>query len=1173
MTMRAFRTVASALLIFAISLSAMGQRLELVFPASTAETPEDTIDNAEVMGREGIRSALRTLLIPYISELQRLSEQATGDVVEGSATLQRMYDALDLVMEADELIADAEELAEDGDMQEAAEARKEAKLKYRDAIPKLEDVFKEDPTLVAVWATLGWTYWLVDRRQDTIDLWVSVQRLNPDDPKPYAFLGTAYFATKRLRAAESNFLKSLERDPDQPDVRMRLGVLYRWLGRFQKSVDVLKALLADDPDRLDVQNELALSLYHNRDFVEALKLLPTARKSEPDPDKSVQYALAEIRSLLFSGNPDGAIELLEQFLAEDPESVELLLLRADAPCYKNRPEEAIPFLSRILEVTDDPDIQREVIRRLVEITTRLWADDPAEYPLNNPIRLVRKVLKSDPELVEWRLLLGELLLMDHRYIEAGRSFKKVLSKFNPHNLRARIGLLEVNQATGNTREAEKYLDLISSFNEADPYQHDRTARFELSRNSPQRSYEAIDRLEKEGMRGAAAILMYRSLSRSDWSGRISMRQFHEHLAHLKAEGFVFLSAEQLPDYFAQRGEYAGDDMSDYTPEKVAVICFDSPREGTMELATEVASNMDVPLSTFIPVGPTEGGLSSATDWQALRKYRKSGAWSFGSFLMDSHALVPVDDAGHTGGALANRALLESGSLETEEEFLARLRREYEESKRIASLRLGDDVNVAFLLYPQGDIGQAANSNYGQAVAANQAEARSYYRCAFINMIHGYAVKGDNPLLFQYYSPGLFDSGKDISRRLHEHQPVLLARRLRAEVASLDGRIYRAKEMLEILERDGYPEPLLDKLRVFVKQHLAQNFEATAEIEHSKKRRYSLSLEQPYVGIRGKYYEDSDERENWRIEAFAGVDPIPQLVVEGYIGKGELKQDATTNNIVVDDRGSGSSSERYRVDEVSKGVKGSYRIVSRKGRFNPIALGVDVGQRDYSGDATHSINTLAAQASVRPWLPLTLLGRFEHDSIENAQAVVEKTDYDMWGIDADYRIRDWWDLIATFRDYDISDGNTRDHLRLQTMWELLESLGLWAGLRYDRVDADFYRDAYWTPKRLRQYAVVLQMKQRYFDFYYDLWVLFGRAKEDVSDEEEERYRKRVVEAEIGKWPDGPGDAPETDWKWVYTASGLVQYEMTKHLRAFVQAAYIKVPEHREFHLKGGLKCSF
>nr|MBC8453966.1 tetratricopeptide repeat protein [PVC group bacterium] len=917
-----FHIATLVLIVFATTLSTVGQEFELIFKTTPKEKKKDTDKNAEIMGREGIRSALQTLLIPYVSELQRLSGEATGDVVKGSATLQKMYEALDLVMEADELILDAKDYEEDGDIEDAEDARKEAKLKYRNALPKLEAVFREDPTLIAVWATLGWTYWLVDRREDTIDLWNNVRDLNPEDPRPYSLLGMAYFATKRLKAAEDNFKKSLERDPDQPDVRLRLGILYRWLSRFQKSVDFLKALLADDPDRLDVQNELAMSLYLNRNFEEALELLPIARRSEPNPDKSIQYALAEIRALLFSGKPDQAIELLEEFLEAKPDSVELLILRADAPCYKNRPEEAIPFLSKVLTTTDNPDLQREIIRRLVDIITRLWKDDPAKYPLERPIRLVRKVIKSDPELVEWHLLLGELLLMNNQYFKAGKSFNKVLADFNPQNLRALKGLLEVNQATGNTVEAKDYLDLVKHFNESDPYHHERNARFELSRNSPQRSYKAIDELEKTGLQGAVAVLMYRGLSRSDWSGRVSMRQFHEHLSLLKSKGFIFLSAEELPDYLARHPKHDDDNMSEHTPEKAVVICFDSPRENTMGLAAEVASNINIPLSTFIPVGVIESGLTTDTDWESLTKHQNSGIWSFGSFLMNSHKLVPIDEAGHMGGSLANRAMLESGDLETDQEFLARLQDEYAESKRIANLQLGDNSNFSFLLYPQGDIGQAAGSNCDRAIAANQAEARSYYRCAFINLIHGYAIKGDNPMLFQYYSPGIFDTGEDLYVHLLEHHPVFLARKLRAEIASLDGRIYRAEKMIKTLERDGYPELLLSKLKIFVRQHLAQNFEATAEIEHSKKRRYSLSLEKPYVGIRGKYYEDSDERENWRIGAYAGVDPVPQLVVEGYADRGELKQGATTNNLVVNDDGSGANGRHYRVDETTIGAKAS-----------------------------------------------------------------------------------------------------------------------------------------------------------------------------------------------------------------------------------------------------------
>jgi len=1132
----------------------------------------DTALNAQLLGREGMRYAVQVLLIPYVSELQQFAEGESGDVVGRGATSQRMYEALDLVIEADELAVEAQELIAEGDKKGGEQLRKKSAQKYQEAIPKLEEIFQDDPTLFAVWATLGWTYWLSGEPHKTVDLWLKLSRIAPNDPKPYAFLGTAYFASKKLLSAEDCFKKSLALDPTQVDVRIKLGVLYRWLGRAQESVDVLRTLLAEDPDRLDVQNELAMSLYLNRDYEDALRLLPIARKTEPDPDRAVQYALAEIRALLFSGDPDMAIQLLDTLLEADGNSVELLTLQADAHCYKNRHENAIPSLTRIIDVADDAEVRRVATRRLVEISTKLWEREPGEHTLERPIQWVRDVLEEEPDLVEWNLLLGEIQLMDGQYLAAGDVFEHVLKVFNPRNLRAIIGLLEVYQATGRATAADTYFDRMREFNPHDPYILDRLARLELSRNCPQKAYKALSELERRGAAGAVAILMYRGLSRTDWAGSISMRQFHEHLAHLKSKGYTFLSMAQLPDYLVSRPEPAEGDLSDYVPDRAVVVCFDYPRIETMTLATEVAANLNVPLSTFVPVASLESSLTSERDWAALREFQASGMWSFGSFLMDSHNPIPVDGEGHTGAALANLGFNnDTGAFENGVEFFERISREFRESKEIAHKRLGDNADVSFLLYPQGDIGQAGRSNYDRASDVNLEEARTHYRCGLINMIHGYAVKGDNPMLYQHYSPEVFDTGDDILNRLHEHHPVFLARRLRAEVAALDGRIYRACEMLDILERDEYPDPLLTKVSRFVRQHLAQNFEATANVEHSKDSPFSLSLKQPYLGLRGHFYEDSDDRENIHFEAFAGVDPFPQLVVEAYTGYGQLKEGGTTNNLVVDDES--GTGEDYSVDETTIGLKASYRLVSRKGWFNPISLGVDLGRRDYSGDATHSINTLDAQVTIRPWLPVTLLGRFERDSIETAQAVVEQTEYDLLALDATYRVQDWWELIGTFRDYDISDGNVRRHMRLSSMWEIHEPTGIWAGLRYDRVHADLFEDAYWTPDNLRQYALVCQIKQRYFDWYYDLWVLFGRAKEDVSDEEQERYDSQVEQAEEQGWIDDIDDPPSTDWEWVFTASGLVQYELSKHARAFIQATYIEMTDRDEFHLKAGLKVSF
>ena len=62
--------------------------------------------------------------------------------------------------------------------------------------------------------------------------------------------------------------------------------------------------------------------------------------------------------------------------------MDLLLLLADAPRYRNSPEEAVPYLEKIAKDAKDPKIKREALRRLNGLYVRLWEKDSKKFPLD-----------------------------------------------------------------------------------------------------------------------------------------------------------------------------------------------------------------------------------------------------------------------------------------------------------------------------------------------------------------------------------------------------------------------------------------------------------------------------------------------------------------------------------------------------------------------------------------------------------------------------------------------------------------------------------------------------------------------------------------------------------------------------------------------------------------------
>ncbi|MBT3193151.1 MAG: tetratricopeptide repeat protein, partial [Verrucomicrobia bacterium] len=506
---------------------------------AAAELSPGGASPSDRIGREGLYNAVSAMLITE-AELVKESEGKKkaglrGHVDKPSRASELMYAGLDDVLDEE----------------------------FERAIPKLEAAIEAEPTLLSVWSTLGWTYWRVDRKDDAIALWQRLLALDEDSPVPHMLLGNGYVGTEELKKGEMHLKRSIELDPTLVEPRLVLSSVYRWTGRHRASIKLLSELLAESPDRLDIQNELALSLYHNGDYDEALPLLQQGVRAVPD---NRQLVTAHARCLLHTGNVTEATLRAKRLVKDGGVDMDLLLLLADAPRYRDSPAEAVPYLEDIARNAKDPIIRREALRRLNELYVRLWEREPERYPLNKAIAAVKKLIDMDPDFIQWQQALGELYMLDRQYVPAESTFKDVISNGNTNSLNAHLGLCETYQAAKSFDRAVEQFEIASEVNPRNPYHFSMEARLEMSRAGVDEAAEAIDKLEAAGSRGAVAVLLYRGLSDSDWSDRMSVRRFRLHILALKQAGFKFLTPEELPDYFASL-ERPEDDLDEHRPDR------------------------------------------------------------------------------------------------------------------------------------------------------------------------------------------------------------------------------------------------------------------------------------------------------------------------------------------------------------------------------------------------------------------------------------------------------------------------------------------------------------------------------------------------------------------------------------------------------------------------------
>ncbi len=1095
------------------------------------------------IGREGLYNAVSAMLIgeaELVEESKAKRAAIPQGEPEGPTRIQKlMHSGLDNVLDEE----------------------------YDKAIPKLEAVIEAEPTYLPVWSTLGWTYWRVGREEDAVALWQRLLALDNDHAVPHMLLGNAYVGLQELKKGEAHLKRSIELDPTLLEPRVVLSSVYRWTGRHQASIKLLRELLAESPDRLDIQNELALSLYHNGDYDEALPLLQQGVRADPE---NRQLVTAHARCLLHTGNITEAELRAKRLLDEGGVDMDLLLLLADAPRYKDSPAQAIPYLEEIARNTNDPLIRREALRRLIELYVRLWEREPEKYPLDKAIEAAEDLVEMDPDFMPWRQELSELKLLDRQYVEAEERFEDVIANGNTNCLRAYIGLCETFQASKQYEAAAAAFDRVRELDPKNPYYYSMQARLEMSHAGLQKAYEAVDKLEATGSRGAVAVLLYRGLSASDWSDSMSVRRFRLHILALKQAGFKFLAPDEIPQYFADL-ERPPADLDDYMPERAVVVTFDHADAKTLALATEIAEDFDIRFAMHVSVGRIEDGDMGVAGWDALRNYAKTDRWVFGSMLYDAANLAPVTEEGVLGSALANRLWLgDDETFETPLEYSKRLRNEYRKSRELLRKELGDNLAVNFVAYPHGDYGQGERSNVPDAIFQNLNEAAVNYEVGFVQSRYGYAVHGANSLLYQRYAPELFDTGEDVVDHVLKFHPVFLARRLRSEIATLDGRLYRARHNLALLRRDAYPERPYDDADAFVYDHLAMRFGLAPLSKKAIRGPLDIHLSHPYGGAEFDWFRDSLHRRNWHTVWNAGFSLTQAIRLEARAGYGEYRQRYDVNTAPADET---PVLQRYRAKMREKSIGGriGYRHEPDERTKSPLSVVAGLGLHEFEGDTEFDRWLYMGEIAIRPWLPVDMKFQFDHNMIPSARSVSEDVAYDLYGYNGAYLLRDWWEIWNSFLYYDINDGNDRFHAGISSNWEVHEEVGFLLGVEYDYIDARHRKPDYWTPFRLNEWWLVAQLRKNIAEFYYDVSLKIGIAKEDVRPEDSAAYRELVDRANRLRYDPGPG--PESEWVDVFSASAALRKNLGRHWQAHWEGVYNEAPNYHEYATRAGISLTF
>jgi hypothetical protein len=198
-------------------------------------------------------------------------------------------------------------------------------------------------------------------------------------------------------------------------------------------------------------------------------------------------------------------------------------------------------------------------------------------------------------------------------------------------------------------------------------------------------------------------------------------------------------------------------------------------------------------------------------------------------------------------------------------------------------------------------------------------------------------------------------------------------------------------------------------------------------------------------------------------------------------------------------------------------------------------------------------------------------QFDHDMIPSARSVVEEVAYDRYGYNGAYLVRDWWLIWSNLAYYDINDGNDRLQAGISSLWRVSEESGFQFGVAYDFVDSKYARDDYWTPYELDEWWLVAQVANNINEFYYDITLKAGIAREGIRPEVDRAYSELVARAQLLVFDPGPG--PKAEWVDIYSASAALRKNIGRHLSAHWQGLYTEAPNYYEYSMIAGISLIF
>jgi tetratricopeptide (TPR) repeat protein len=267
------------------------------------------------------------------------------------------------------------------------------------------------------------------------------------------YLGDQYTKQGNFFAAQAEYKSAFKQNPKNATAALKAGKSLWRLNQSTESIDWIKRAIQADPKYVEAYITLADFYSLRFDFLSAGTILQRANRIQPN-SYEVQKGMAqfELRRKSYVGAVSYALKALESYETD----VEIHIILVKAYMGQGNYQEAIKYARRGVEIESN-NVSAQVA--YAKVLAGAQGVEPAIFH-------IKQLVKSFPQILEYRMALGEVYFEDQRYSDAEKVFRSVL-EVEPNHKVTLIYLAKVLRELERPQEALSLLLTAATLDPSD----------------------------------------------------------------------------------------------------------------------------------------------------------------------------------------------------------------------------------------------------------------------------------------------------------------------------------------------------------------------------------------------------------------------------------------------------------------------------------------------------------------------------------------------------------------------------------------------------------------------------------------------------------------------------------------------------------------------------------